>query len=33
MCKYSKMLLDVRYNERGNNEIVTLGPNTVSVSM
>ena len=26
VCKYSKMLLGVRYNERENNKIVTLGP-------
>ena len=32
VCKYSKMLLGVRYNERENNKIVTLGPNKVSVS-
>ena len=32
MCKYSKMLLGVRYNERENNKIRTLGPNKVSVS-
>ena len=25
VCKYSKMLLGVRYNERENNKIVTLG--------
>ena len=27
VCKYPKMLLGVCYNERENNEIVTLGPN------
>ena len=32
MCKYSKMLFGVRYNERENNKIVTWGPNKVSVS-
>ena len=32
ICKYSKMLLGVRHNERENNKIVTLGPNKVSVS-
>ena len=31
-CKYLKMLLGVRYNERENNKIVTLGPHKVSVS-
>ena len=32
VCKYSKILLSVRYIERENNKIVTLGPNQVSVS-
>ena len=33
MCaNSSKMLLGVRFNERENNKIVTLGPNKVSVS-
>ena len=27
VCKHSKILLGVRYNERENNKIVTLGPN------
>ena len=31
MCKYSKMLLGIRYNERENNKIVTLGPHKVYV--
>ena len=30
-CKYSKMLLGIRYNERENKN-VTLGPNKESVS-
>ena len=32
VCKYSKMLLGVRHNERENNKIVAVGPNKVSVS-
>ena len=32
MCKYSTMLLDVRYKKRENNKIATFGPNKVSVS-
>ena len=32
VCKYSKMPPGVRYSERENNEIMTLGPNKVSVS-
>ena len=30
--KYSKMLFGVLYNEEENNNIVTLGPNKVSVT-
>ena len=32
VCKYTKMWLCVCYNERENSEIVTLGPNKLSVS-
>ena len=31
VCKYSKMGLDVRYYQRENNKIVTLGPSKESV--